>query len=323
LIRHHLIKAIGLILLLVIIASVDLGQVVHHLRNSDYRYLIPVVFLIIPQVALRALRWQRLMAQQGIKCPFRLAFMFYFAAIYIGLITPGRMGELAKCYFIKQNAIASVSRALPSVLIDRVLDLYFLGVLALAALYHIGLLPVPPWAAVLVVVAAGVLPWLILKWPGDNNGPMPRIGTLLSRVATRWGDSWFAVIEGAQSLLSPRLIEAILLTAFSYAVYFWQTCLIGRAIGIPLDCVTIAMVVAIGILIGYVPITIAGLGTREVVLIYFFGRFGITAASALSFAFLYNLVYIVCVGIISAIFWMKLPNRQELKNVQKDLNGPM
>jgi uncharacterized protein (TIRG00374 family) len=112
--RQHCIKAIGLILLLVIIASVDMGQVMHHLRTCDYRYLIPVILMIIPQVGLRAYRWQRLMAQQGIQCSLRYAFTFYFAAIYIGLMTPGRMGELAKCYFLKQNAIAGISQSLPS-----------------------------------------------------------------------------------------------------------------------------------------------------------------------------------------------------------------
>ena len=99
----------------------------------------------------------------------------------------------------------------------------------------------------------------------------------------------------------------------SYALYFAQTYLIGQAIGLPLDYAQIAMVVAVGILVGYIPITVAGLGTRDAVFIVLFARFGVPAASALSFAFLYNLVYIACVGAISAGFWMRLPDRQALR----------
>jgi uncharacterized membrane protein YbhN (UPF0104 family) len=74
------------------------------------------------------------------------------------------------------------------------------------------------------------------------------------------------------------------------------------------------MVTAVAILVGNVPITIAGLGTREATLLFLFGQYGIPAASVLSFAFWYNLVYIVCVGLISAFFWLRLPHRQSLKS---------
>ena len=113
---------------------------------------------------------------------------------------------------------------------------------------------------------------------------------------------------------SRQIVYLLLLTVASYGIYFLQTFFIARSIGLGLDYLTIAMVVSIAILVGFIPVTIAGLGTREAVFIFLLGRFGISSASALSFAFLYNLVYIVCVGLISAVFWMRLPNRREVKN---------
>ena len=314
---RHFINAIGLVLLVVILASVDFGKLLHQLRRSNYFYLIPVVLLIAPQIALRALRWQRLMASQGIQCPLGKAFIFYFAAIFLGLITPGRMGELAKCYFLKVNHIAGISQALPSVLVDRALDLYFLGLLSLVLLFHTEILPIASWTLLLSGLALMVLPWIIYYGPRVGEKAVPGLaGRLLRCVPNHWQGSWTAFTVGLKALLSQRLVEAVGWTGLSYLIFFSQTFLIGRATGLPLNGLTIAAVVAIAILVGYIPITVAGLGTREATLIFLFGRVGISATSALSFAILYNLVYIVCVGLTSSIFWMILPNRSKLQSAQ-------
>jgi uncharacterized protein (TIRG00374 family) len=316
--RHYLIKSIGLIVLIAIVASVDLGDVVDQIGKSDYRYLIAVIALIFPQVALRALRWQRLMAQQGIDCPIRLALVFYFAAIYIGLITPGRMGEVGKCFFLKQNGIAGVAQSLPSVVLDRLLDLYVLGLIALGALYFMPLRPLASWILALLAILAAGSPWLLFKGVRAGGRWGGAIDAWLLRIGPRWRETWHTFAHGSLSLITPRLIEALALTLLSYLLYFTQVCLIGQAIDLPLGCGPIAMVTAVAILVGYVPITIAGLGTREATLLLLFGQYGIPAASVLSFAFWYNLVYIVCVGLISAFFWLRVPHRRTVKRRLKD-----
>ena len=311
--RHLLIKSIGLVVLIFIIARVDLGEVAYQIRHSDYRYLLPVIGLIFPQVALRALRWQRLMAQQGIDCPIRAALAFYFAAIYIGLITPGRVGEVGKCYFLKQNGIAGVAQSLPSVLLDRLFDLYVLGLLAMGALWFMDILPVASWVFALLAVLAAFSPWLILKRVRVGGRLGAAIDGWLLRINPRWREAWHVFFDGSRSLFTPRLIEALSLTILSYTIYFAQICLIGKSVDLPLSCALIGMVTAVAILVGNMPLTIAGLGTREATLLYLFGQYGLSAASVLSFAFWYNMVYIVCIGLISAYFWIRVPHRQTIK----------
>ena len=304
--------------MLIILFKVDLGQVVGYLENGRYTYLLPVVVLIFPYVGLRARRWQRLLARQNIRCPFRSALIFYFAAIYIGLVTPGRLGELAKGVFLKQNGMADISQSLPSVVFDRLLDLYCLALLAIMAVAHLGLLAIPFWMTVLMVLACGIAPWWFLNWAKSDNGLVRWVGSALGRFDGRWEKAWALFLEGSRSLISPHLLKALLLTISSYTVYFGQVYLLARMIGLPVTWIDTVMVVAFGVLIGFVPITIAGLGTREAVLIYLFGRLGVPAASTLSFAFLYNIVYIACIGAISAMFWLMLPHRKSLKAMDKN-----
>jgi uncharacterized protein (TIRG00374 family) len=130
-------------------------------------------------------------------------------------------------------------------------------------------------------------------------------------VFRRWGQKWGASYKSfsrtTERLVSARMTYMMALTIASYGVYFLQTWLIGLSVGLELSYAAIAKVVSIAILIGYVPITIAGLGTREAVLIGLFEQFGVSAASALSFAIIYNLIYIVCMGGVSMLFWLALP----------------
>lgn len=311
---------IGLAILAIILYHVDLEEVWRQLKLSDPFLIGAAIILIIPQVALRAFRWQKMLARQAIHCPFRFALSFYFAGIYIGLITPGRLGEIAKAYFLKQRGLASLSQALPSIIADRCMDLYCLLILAVTSLYPLKLGIKSPVVASIICIVVAVVPWLVLYyWRFSRVSGLVR-ESISARLTIKWAEAFETFSQATGRLISLQIAYMLFLTVASYGIYFIQTYLIGRSVGLGLNFSTIAMIVSIAILVGFIPVTIAGLGTREAVFIILFGRFGISPASALSFAFLYNLVYIVCVGIVSVVFWMRLPNRRELRNAQKDLD---
>jgi len=160
--RSFFIKTIGLIILVIILYLVDLTEVGRQLKLSDPLLIAIAIILILPQVALRAYRWQKMLALENINCPFRLALSIYFAGIYIGLMTPGRLGEMAKAFFLKKRDLASISQALPSIITDRCLDLYCLGLVAAISLHFLGLGGGSPVAGVLIILAAGGTPWLLI-----------------------------------------------------------------------------------------------------------------------------------------------------------------
>jgi uncharacterized protein (TIRG00374 family) len=236
-------------------------------------------------------------------------------------VTPGRLGEFAKGIFLKQQGAATIGYSLPSVLVDRMLDLFVLMAVALMALQQMDLIPHARTLAVVGIVLLPAAAYIGMRWLGTSD----RLAKIAWRLKRRLGDNWSGslddFVQGSRQLISIKLYAALGLTILSYGIYFLQTLLIGWAIGLPLGYIQIASVVAAGILVGYIPITIAGLGTREAVLIILFGRLSVPATEALSFAFLYNLVYIACVGLICAGFWLKLPGRHALKSKAAKSNG--
>ena len=66
------------------------------------------------------------------------------SSLYIGFVTPGRLGEFIKAVYLKSDKGISLSKGMSSVLIDRLCDLYlliFLGLLgSVAARYTYQLL---------------------------------------------------------------------------------------------------------------------------------------------------------------------------------------
>ena len=302
-----MIKTIGIVVLIVILVRVDLGVVFQQLQGCHLPDLVLAVLLIFPQIALRAFRWQDLLTRQGVHCPWPRALTFYFAAVFAGLMTPGRLGELAKGVFLKQHRIASISRSLPSVMTDRFLDLVVLLALALLAFPHFDLIP---HAGKVSALALGLMVTLIalgLNWLVASQQLLAIASKIKTRLKSNWSGTLDDFVAGSRALISTGLLASLVWTLAGYAVFFMQTNAIGHAIALPADFMTIARVVSISILVGFIPITFAGLGTRDAMLIFLFGLAGVDQASALSFAILYIFVNVICLGVISFLFWFFLP----------------
>ncbi len=64
---------------------------------------------------------------------------------------------------------------------------------------------------------------------------------------------------------------------------------------------------AISNLISFNPISISGLGTRDVTLIYLFSLIDLTSEIAVSYAFLVFITFYVCGGLMGAVAWWMKP----------------
>jgi len=68
---------------------------------------------------------------------------------------------------------------------------------------------------------------------------------------------------------------------------------------------------AISNLISFIPISIAGLGTRDATLIYLFSLIGLKPELAVSYAFLVFITFFVCGGLMGAVAWWMKPIKFE------------
>ena len=82
---------------------------------------------------LRGYRWSRLLAGTGVRVPVRDSTEIIFLSWLVNCIVPAKLGDVYRAYLLKINSTVSLSRTFGTVFVERVLDLFAIALLGLAA----------------------------------------------------------------------------------------------------------------------------------------------------------------------------------------------
>jgi uncharacterized protein (TIRG00374 family) len=308
--RRWLINLLGIALFIFILTRVDVSSVLSTISKVNAWYLATAVVLIIPAVFLKSWRWQLLLRMQGVDYSLRQAFPAYFGGIFMGLVTPGRLGELGRVFYLATDRNLSFGRALSSVVVDRLADVCLL---LLIGGYGLISLSLPPGRSILTVSVLAlllVLPLLLLS-KGIGKGFIGLVyrTKLFGRFVQKIDASTDQFYSGVESLTKPSLVLPLLITLAAYAVLFSQYYLLVLALNLPLSFLHTAVYAAVATLLALIPVSIAGIGTRDATLIALFSLHDIGAESALSYSLLVLLTFYVCAAALGAIAWQIKPVR--------------
>jgi uncharacterized protein (TIRG00374 family) len=120
---------IGLVVYLGLAVFGDIRATGASLRSFRWS-LLPVIFLMsLLNYAFRFARWSYYLRKLAISLPFSSNFTVFMSGLAMS-ITPGKMGELIKCYFLKQMADVPMRRSVPIVFAERFTDFFSIVVLA-------------------------------------------------------------------------------------------------------------------------------------------------------------------------------------------------
>ncbi len=296
-------RYIGLILLVGLIWWLDPHALWDRLTEANGTLLLAAILLNLPSIGLKVVRWVALLRCNGIAFPWLAAALVYCSSWYLGLLTPGRAGEFAKVIPVSRQTKEPVSRVIPSVLTDRLFDVYVLLVLILCGL----LLVSSPRSGQLF---AGALAMLILV----SLGLWALLSTAVIEGLARWAASLGRTIERSVSAL--RTLQSGLreirgrtfglclgLTIVAYAVFFVQCDIVARALGLNLPIGILVVAVAAGSAAGFLPISVSNLGTRDAVIVAYLATQGVTADLALSFSLLLFVVLNLSASALGAATW--------------------
>ena len=112
----------------------DLGAIADEIRQADYRYLAPYLAILLIAIHLaRTVRWGILLEPVA-KVPFGRLNAASAVGIMALVVLPFRLGEFARPYLVAQRPALRVSAALSSVVVERVVDGIFMGLLLVVAL---------------------------------------------------------------------------------------------------------------------------------------------------------------------------------------------
>ena len=274
-------------------------------------------------VLLKAIRWHRMIQQLHIQVPLQLSISAFLSGALYGMLTIGRLGELLRVEALLDRT-PSRARALSTCIADRVLDLAFLGVVALVGsaralgltMGGIGLGLILAGMACMLLLGR----WLraprtssVLSGTPDTNAPTfaVKLGARLAerspRLASFAGGSREVLIAISELLLTPRALETLAWTALSWVGYFGAVVSLAAGLGYDLPLFVVISATAIAAASAALPISFQGVGTREAAFALVLGPYGmtITQAATLSLTLL-TLLYAVTVPLgLLGLLWRR------------------
>jgi uncharacterized protein (TIRG00374 family) len=259
----------------------ELNRAAAGLATFRWVLLVPVLALSVLNYCLRALRWEYYLRLLGVRLPLLKSVAVFFASLLF-CITPGRLGEVCKSYFVtKIDGATPVARTVPVVLAERLQDLLATALLASAGLFTMS------WGWPVVAVTFALVAGLLL-FVGSRRlaqgffarlARLPRLSPMVPHL--------LSLYEGSYTLLrpTPLAVAAVLsLPAWFTECLGCYLVLAGLGAEVPLLATTFAYTVAT--LIGALSMLPGGLGATEGSLTVFLVGLGVDTPTALAATFL-------------------------------------
>jgi glycosyltransferase 2 family protein len=263
---------------------------------------------------LRGRRWATLLRGAGYRVRTRDATEILFLSWLVNCIVPAKLGDIYRAWLLKMNSPVSATRTLGTVFIERILDLFAIAILGIAAgvwrfRSNIGDLPVAVQfifvlGAVLVVLLA--LGLIVLRNFGRRLMTMLPLPRQAVDLYERFEEGVFNSV-GLRGLPWLGLLTCLIWATEAARLYFVILALPFHDLQLGLSGVL--FVALIGSLLTAVPLTPAGLGAVEGgvygVLVTVFGVPGAQATAILLIDRTISVFSIVVFGAIAYVLSSK------------------
>jgi len=262
---------------------------------------------------LRGWRWASLVGRSGFPLKVRDATEIIFLSWLVNCLVPAKLGDIYRAYLLKINSPVSLSRTFGTVFIERVLDLFAIVTLGLAAGFWSFRTGLPTEAQ--LVFAVGVV-FVILLAAGlltmRNFGrrvitalPIPQ---KVTELYDRFEEGVFLSV-GLRAL--PRLV---ILTGLIWATEAMRLFLVVQALGMPdvqLGISGAFFVALAASLMTAIPITPAGIGFVEGVVVFILTQiYGVGNTEALAITLVDRAISVLSIIALGSIVYAVSPKRR-------------
>ena len=302
-----------LVLFVLALPGFELEQLPGKIAAANPLLLLAAFVIFYLGFPLRGLRWALLVRQSGYPLKVRDSMEIIFLSWLVNCLVPAKLGDVYRAYLLKINSTVSLSRTFGTVFIERVLDLFAIVTLGLAAGFVSFRSGLP--GDVQIVFAIGVVVVLLLA------GGLLTMRNFGRRILTtlpiphrvlefydRFEEGVFASI-GLRAL--PRLV---VITGFIWATEAMRLYLVVQALGLPdvhLGISGAFFVALAASLLTAVPLTPAGIGFVEggvvglLTIVY-----GVSQTDALAITLVDRSISVLSIIILGSIAYAVSPKRR-------------
>jgi len=293
---------IGILLFAYIIWKTGIEEIGKTILKINFIYLILSISIFIPRFFMSTWKWQMILKMQEINVGFKKLLKINLIGLFYGTITPLWIGDTIRIFYIKGESGETMPKCTSNYVIDQLIELFSLFILSLiGSIIIIKIFP---------QIFASLFPVFIFI-----------LGSVLVLKNKRIGKKFFEILYGIfvpeklkektkkypeefyASLPSVRhLIILLIIEIFSYILFFFQIYIVARGMELNIPLITFLFIYPIASLVGQIPITISGFGTREGMLLKLFSIYGIDAGTIVTVSIVGYVVTILIPSLLGLYF---------------------
>ena len=287
-------KSIKIIVLLLKIATVILFTVL--ILKANWKTCIPVFgklslfhlsfcfLLFYTGYFIKILRWKNILKGYDIHENYFTLFKVFLIGGYLGVISPGKIGDFGRLYYLndKNNSNAILS----SLIIDRINDLIVLVLLGGIGFYYLLTLhkiPLQINLATIVIVIGLITVFTFVIYLLFKKKILHFLSVFKSGIS----------IYNTTFQLSATILAMIVL----YSTFI----VVAYDIGFEIPALDIFFIGVFSGIINILPISIHGIGVREISLIYLLNLYHVISEMALAFSLIIFAFQIT--SLLPGLFW--------------------
>lgn len=261
---------------IIILMNIDIQQLGHYLLNINLFFFAVSMLFFIPSTLIGAERWRILIKKDSVISLWG-SIKLTMGAGSLNVVTPSKIGDFARAYFMKKQGELGLKRGISVVVFEKSADLITIvlfSMLGLLLLLFIGVVTT-------LTVSLLVFSFVVLGLAGLAYFIDFRRINLFKKLfsLTVMGRKVGSVFEDAHNYLltlkkdKKHLWLVILFTLVLWVVEFIQIYFFFTAFDYFPPVELVFALVPISILIGLIPVTVGGMGTRDSALIILFSPY--------------------------------------------------
>ncbi len=287
------------IFFIAIFSNTDFDATITILTGADIMFVILALFVLVAEQFIATTRWLIVLNWLKINISYSSTLRFLWIGAFFNQALPSSIGgDALRGYFLCKHKNCSIGAATVGVLLDRVVAMFSLTLLIASTLplwFKLVTDPIINGSVIIVIIGLFV-----------SIG----IGITLDFMPNKW--THWKIVQGIVTLSqnSRKIIFSyygLVLIALSLSIqlsFVFAVWILAHSMGLDVNFVDVLLIIPITNLITVLPISIAGWGVREVVIITGLGFLGVSPEAALALSIFYGLLILVS-AIPGAIYWLQ------------------
>jgi len=302
---------IGVGIFLYLLLQIDVAQVASLIVQISIPLFALAVGVTFIDIVIKAFKWQVIFNSYNIPVPFTRFLKAWIVGLSLSLITPGKIGDFAKAYYLKDKA--PVGKGLTTVMADRVIDLLTLFVLTIIGLSLFATIYSSNAALLIstyILFSAFVLAIFVFSRKSVASFMLRPLyhRTVPEKYKEKMKGVYDDFYSGIAIILARKrvVISVILLTFLVWTGTILSIYLIILSLGITVPLNILFVIFPVITLLEALPISVSGVGTRDAALIFFFGFVAVSAEMSVAVSLIYLLISYIFAG-TGFLLWYKEP----------------